>query len=159
MGPPFGNPAERPPIDDLAASWRDAAFLRMRCLPDVLRIALARRRLSVRRPERTEVAMTRDGSNLHADLLREAMTGRSSRRSMVRRGLRLGLSVPALAGLLLVRQVDQADAQFTKCVVVMDKACAANCASARTFCQMAGNSNCASQYSACLGGCSNVECS
>jgi hypothetical protein len=102
--------------------------------------------------------MTRDGSNLHAELLREAMTGRSSRRSIVRRGLRLGLSVPALAGVLLVRQVDHADAQLTKCVVVMDKACAANCDSDRKFCQMAGNSNCNSQYSACLGGCTSVSC-
>ena len=53
----------------------------------------------------------KDLSTSHAALLRDAMAGRANRRELIRRAAALGLSAPAIAGLLTAYRPARAAAQ------------------------------------------------
>lgn len=69
------------------------------------------------------MTMTRDGSREHAELLKETATGGMSRRAVLKRGLGLGLSLPALAGLMIARPTGYVDAATNKDVTFDDDLC------------------------------------
>jgi hypothetical protein len=99
--------------------------------------------------------MTRDRSEGHVSLLREAMAGTTSRRRLLRRGVALGLSVPALAGVVAVGRSKPAAADwFEECGDAIIKSfCDEECQPSLQNCRRTRRNNCQYVYQQCLHQC------
>jgi hypothetical protein len=110
-----------------------------------------------------ETRVNRNEADGQVELLREAMTGTTTRRALLRWGLKAGLGFGALAGLMVTRGAEKASAEhseFTDCLIVKDYDCVADCQAALTACgRTSRRSVCESQYTTCTGTCYYNHCS
>jgi hypothetical protein len=93
------------------------------------------------------------------NLTRQRLEGKIDRRTALKRGFKLGLSLPALAGLLAITSQQKAEAR-SGCyeILSIDYACDAACKATRDRCVARGGRDCASNYSSCRSTCYYHEC-
>jgi hypothetical protein len=94
-------------------------------------------------------------------VLREAMRGTTTRRDLLRRGMKAGLGFGGLAGLLAMRGTPRASAEhagFTNCLWTFDASCERTCSARQFTCQRQGRSGCDREYERCRASCYEWLC-
>jgi hypothetical protein len=93
----------------------------------------------------------------HIELLREAAAGRSSRRALVKRGVRLGLNAPASAALLVAPRIERTRA-VCRHNGIYNLSCSSECRPAYDNCVRAGDRNCTGRCINCMAACEQPIC-